>query len=97
MLEKDCILFLEDILFQFFYQHPDFRKELDATGLDKFHVMDKEVPADYGAFLEKARLRLRELGDNELDHQEAKEKAITEEEQKKAKVGAIIHNFRKKF
>ena len=79
-------MFLEDILFQFFYQHPDFRKELDATGLDKFHVMDKEVPADYGAFLEKARLRLRELGDNELDHQEAKEKAITKEEQKKAKV-----------
>ncbi len=87
----------EDILFQFFYQHPDFRKELDATGLDKFHVMDKEVPADYGTFLEKARLRLRELGDKELDHQEVKEKVITEEEQKKAKVGAIIHNFKKKF
>ncbi len=87
----------EDILFQFFYQHPDFRKELDATGIDKFHVMDKEVPAEYGSALEKARIRLRELGDKDLDHQEAKEKVITEEEQQKAKVGAIIHNFRKKF
>lgn len=87
----------EDILVELFYQHPDLRKELDATATDRFHVMDKEVPAEYGMALEKARLRLRELGDKELDHQEAKEKAITEEEQKKAKVGAIIHNFKKKF
>lgn len=87
----------EDVLFEQFYQHPELRKQLDATGTDKFHVMDKEVPAEYGMALEKARLRLRELGDKELDHQEAKEKAITEEDQKKAKVGAIIHNFKKKF
>ena len=87
----------EDILFQFFYQHPDLRKELDSTGTDKFHVMDKEVPANYGAALEGARLRLRELGDKDLDHQETKEKVITEEQQKKAKVGAIVNNFRKKF
>ena len=73
------------------------RKELDATGTDKFHVMDKEIPAEYGTVLEKARLRLRELGENELDHQEVKEHVITEEEQKKAKVGAIIRNFKKKF
>jgi hypothetical protein len=86
----------EEILFQQFYQHPDVRKELDATGTDKFHVMDKEIPAEYGMALEKARLRLRELGDNELDHQEVKEKVITEEEQKKAKVGAIIHNFKRR-
>lgn len=85
----------EDILFQQFYQHPELRKQLEATGTDRFHVMDKEVPAEYGMALEKARLRLRELGDKELEHQEAKEKAITEEEQKKAKVGAIIHNFKK--
>lgn len=87
----------EDILVQFFYQHPDFRKELDATGTDKFHIMDKEVPAEYGMALDRARLKLRELGENELDHQEVKEKVITEEEQKKAKVGAIIHNFKRKY
>jgi hypothetical protein len=85
----------EDILFHYFHQHPDFAKELEATGTDKFHVMDKEIPAEYGPALEGARLRLRELGDKELDHQEVKEKAITEEEQKKAKVGAIIRNYRK--
>ena len=87
----------EDILFHYFHQHPDFAKELEATGTDKFHVMDKEIPADYGPALEGARLRLREVGDKDLDHQEVKEKAITEEEQKKAKVGAIIRNFRKKM
>ena len=87
----------EDILFHFYYSHPDLRKELEATGTDKFHVMDKEVPPEYGQALERARARLRELGDNQLDDQEVKEKAITEEEQKKAKVGAIVNNFRKKF
>jgi len=87
----------EEILFQQFYQHPELRKELDATGIDKFHIMDKEIPAEYGMALEKARLRLRELGEKDLDHQDVKEKAITEEEQKKAKVGAIIHNFKRKF
>lgn len=86
----------EDILFQFYFQNPDLRKELDATGTDKFHVMDREVPADYGASLEEARFRLRELGEKDLDHQDVKEKVITEDEQKKAKVGAIIQNFRKR-
>lgn len=85
----------EDILFQFYFQNPDLRKKLDATGTDKFHVMDREVPADYGTSLEEARFRLRELGEKDLDHQDVKEKAITEEDQKKAKVGAIIHKFRK--
>lgn len=87
----------ENILFHFFHQHPDFAKELEETGTDRFHVMDKQIPAEYGAALEKARLKLREAGDKDLDHQEVKEKAITEEDQKKAKVGAIIHNFRKNF
>ena len=87
----------EDILFHFFQQHPELRKELDATGTEKFHVMDKEVPAEYGQALEMARLRLRELADKDVDHQEIKERAITEDEQKKAKVGAIVANFKKKF
>ena len=86
----------EDILFHFFHQHKDLAKELEATGSDKFHVMDKQIPADYAAALEKARLRLRELGDTEVMEGEVKEKAITEEEQKKAKVGAIVNNFRRK-
>lgn len=87
----------EDILFHFFHQNTDLAKELDATGTDRFHVMDKQVPAEYAQALTAVRTRLRELGDKEVDHQEAKERAITEDEQKKAKVGAIIHNFRKKF
>lgn len=85
----------EDILFHFYHQHPEVRKELEQTGTDKFHVMDKEIPAEYGQALEAARFRLRELGDNELDDQEVKEKVVSEEDQKKAKVGAIIHNFRR--
>lgn len=87
----------EDILFQLYHQHPNLAKELDATGTDRFHVMDKQIPAEYAQALVAVRTKLRELGDKEVDHQEAKEKAITEDEQKKAKVGAIIHNFRKKF
>jgi hypothetical protein len=87
----------EDILFQFFHQHEDLAKELNATGTDKFHVMDKQIAAEYGPALEKARLRLREAGEKDVDHQEVKEKAITEEEQKKAKVGAIIRNFRRRM
>ena len=87
----------EDILFHFFHQHKDLAKELEDTGSDKFHVMDKQIPAEVGPALEKARLKLRELGDTEVQDQEIKEKAITEEEQKKAKVGAIVNNFRRKF
>jgi hypothetical protein len=87
----------EDILFHFFHQHKDLAKELEDTGSDKFHVMDKQIPAEVGAALEKARLKLRELGDTEVLEGEVKEKAITEEEQKKAKVGAIVNNFRRKF
>jgi predicted NAD-dependent protein-ADP-ribosyltransferase YbiA (DUF1768 family) len=88
----------EDILFHFFHQHADLEKELVATGSDKFHVMDKQIPSEYGPALDKARLKLLELGDSEVADQEVKERAITEEQQKKDKVGAIIHNkFRKKF
>lgn len=88
----------EDILFHFFHQHSDLEKELLATGSDKFHVMDKQIPSEYGPALDKARLRLLELGDSEVADQEVKERAITQEQQKKDKVGAIIHNkFRKKF
>ena len=58
----------------------------------------RDAPAEYGPALEKARHRLRELGDAEVGDQQIKERAITEEQQKKDKVGAIIHNnFRKKF
>ena len=87
----------EDILFHFFHQHKDLAKELEETGSDKFHVMDKQIPADFAPALEKARLKLRELGDTEVMEGEVKEKAITEEQQKKAKVGAIVNNFRRKF
>lgn len=87
----------EDILFHFFHQHKDLAKELEETGTDKFHVMDKQIAPDYAAALEKARLKLRELGDTEVLEGEVKEKAITEEQQKKAKVGAIVNNFRRKF
>ena len=87
----------EDILFHFFHKHADLAKELEATGSDRFHVMDKQIPSEYGPALDKARLKLRELGDSEVADQEVKERAITEEKQKKDKVGAIIQNFRKKF
>lgn len=86
----------EDILFQFFHQNKDLAKELDSTGTERFHVMDKQIPSEYAQALNAVRTKLRELGDKEVDHQEAKEKAITEDEQKKAKVGAIIQNFRKR-
>ena len=86
----------EDILFHFFHQHADLAKELEATGTDKFHVMDKQLPPEYGQALEKARLKLRELGDTEVLDKDVKERAITEDQQKKAKVGAIVNNFRRK-
>lgn len=87
----------EDILDAFYSQHSDFAKKLKETGSAKFHMMDKQMGSQvYVDALEKIRTRLRENPDADKAPQIAKESVITEDEQKKAKKGAIINNFRRR-
>lgn len=87
----------EAILDAFYTQHTDLAEKLKETGSAKFHTMDKQIGSQvYVDALEKVRTRLREDSGAEKATEIAKESAITVEEQKKARTGAIIHNFRRR-
>ena len=82
------------ILQAYYEQNKDQANLLKETGSRKFHMMDKKFSHDYVEALETARSKIRESEDVEVKPQVIKESVITEDEQKKAKVGAIINRFR---
>ena len=88
----------EDILEAFYTQFKDAMENLKATGSARFHMMDKQIGSpEYANALTNVRTKLKEReNDAPSGIDEVKNSVITEEEQKKAKVGAIINNFRRR-
>ena len=89
----------EAILLAFYSNHKDLATKLKDTGSAKFHVMDAEFGGQiYADALEQVRTRLREKenDDSVAEVGIANESVITEEEQTKARAGAIIHNMRRR-
>ncbi len=87
----------EEILEAFYTQFKDAAETLKATGSARFHMMDKQIGTpEYANALANVRTKLKEQ-ENEAPGMmdEVKQSVITEDEQKKAKVGAIINNFRR--
>ena len=83
----------------FYTTHKDLATKLKDTGSAKFHVMDADFGGQiYADALEQVRTRLREKenDDSVAEVGIAKESVITEEQQTKAKTGAIIHNMRRR-
>lgn len=89
----------EDILETFYTQFKDAMENLKATGSARFHMMDKQIGTpEYANALANVRTKLKEReNDAPGGIDQVKNSVITEDEQKKAKVGAIINNFRRKF
>lgn len=87
----------EEILESFYSQFKDAADKLKGTGSARFHMMDKQTASpDYAVALANVRTKLKERENDAPANVDAiKQSVITEEEQKKAKVGAIIHNFRR--
>lgn len=86
----------QDILEAFYLQNKDAAQRLLDTGSAKFHLMDKQFGNQlFIESLEAVRTLLRENEDNELTPVDITESVITEDEQKKARTGAIINNFRR--
>jgi hypothetical protein len=88
----------EEILEAFYTQFKDATETLKATGSARFHMMDKQIGTpEYANALANVRTKLKER-ENEApgSTEEVKQSVITEDEQKKAKVGAIVNNFRKR-
>lgn len=88
----------EDILEAFYTQFKDAMETLKATGSARFHMMDKQIGTpEYANALANVRTKLKEReNDAPGGIDQVKNSVITEEEQKKAKVGAIINNFRRR-
>ena len=87
----------EEILEAFYTQFKDAADKLKATGSARFHMMDKNTASpDYAIALANVRTKLKEQeSDAPANVDPIKQSVISEEEQKKAKVGAIINNFRR--
>jgi hypothetical protein len=87
----------EAILEAFYTQFKDAMENLKATGSARFHMMDKQIGTpEYANALANIRTKLKEKENDApgiID--EVKNSVITEGEQKKAKVGAIINTFRR--
>ena len=87
----------EEILEAFYTQFKDAAETLKSTGSARFHMMDKQIGTpEYANALATVRTKLKEK-ENEAPGftDEVKQSVISQDEQKKAKVGAIIHNFRR--
>ena len=87
----------ETILESFYVQFKDAAERLKATGSARFHMMDKVIGTpEYANALVNVRTKIKER-DNEAPSGTGviKQSVISEDEQKKAKVGAIIHNTRR--
>jgi hypothetical protein len=72
-------------------------ENLKATGSARFHMMNKQTGTpDYANALANVRTKLKEKENDAPGMIDViKNSVITEGEQKKAKVGAIIHNVRR--
>jgi hypothetical protein len=87
----------EAILEALYSQHKDRAEKLKATGSARFHMMDKQIgtPLVSNA-LAAVRTRLKEKDAEAPSGGEVvKQSVITKDEQEKAKVGAIINQFRR--
>jgi hypothetical protein len=87
----------EEILEAFYTQFKDATETLKATGSARFHMMDKQIGTpEYANALANVRTKLKEK-ENDAPGltDQVKQSVITENEQKKAKVGAIINTFRR--
>jgi hypothetical protein len=87
----------EEILEALYTQAPELAKKLKETGSARFHMMDKLIGMpEYAVALANVRTKLKESeNDAPANIDSIKQSVISEEEQKKAKVGAIINNFRR--
>jgi hypothetical protein len=87
----------EEILEALYTQAPELAKKLKETGSARFHMMDKLIGMpEYAVALANVRTKLKEAEDDAPANIDSiKQSVISEEEQKKAKVGAIINNFRR--
>jgi len=87
----------EEILEAFYTQSPDLAKKLKETGSARFHMMDKLIGMpEYAVALANVRTKLKERENDAPANVDAvKQSVITKDEQSKAKVGAIINNFRR--
>lgn len=87
----------EDILEALYSQHKDRAEKLKATGSARFHMMDKQIGTPlYSNALATVRTKLKEKDTEAPSGGEVvKQSVITKDEQEKAKVGAIINNFRR--
>lgn len=88
----------EEILESFYTQFKDAAERLKGTGSARFHMMDKLIGSpEYANALANVRTKLKEH-ENDAPGMvdEVKMSVITEDQQKKDKVGAIVNNFRKR-
>lgn len=87
----------EDILESLYTQAPDMATKLKETGSARFHMMDKLIGMpEYAVALANVRTKLKEReNDAPANIDSVKQSVITKDEQAKAKVGAIINNFRR--
>lgn len=87
----------ENILEVFYSQFKDAADKLKATGSARFHMMDTQIGTpEYANALSNVRTKMKEK-ESEAPSSVGviKQSVISEDEQKKAKVGAIIHNMRR--
>jgi hypothetical protein len=87
----------EDILEALYTQFKEAADKLKSTGSARFHMMDKLIGSpEYANALANVRTKLKERDSDAAPVADTiKQSVISEEEQKKAKVGAIIRNFKK--
>ncbi len=87
----------EEILEAFYTQFKDAAEKLKETGSARFHMMDKLIGSpEYANALANVRTKIKERDTDVAPIADTiKQSVISEEEQKKAKVGAIINNFRR--
>ncbi len=87
----------EEILEALYAQHKDHADKLKATGSARFHMMDKQIGSPvYANALATVRTKLKEReAEAPSGGEVVKQSVITKDEQAKAKVGAIINNFRR--
>ena len=87
----------EEIVEAFYTQFKDAAEDLKNTGSARFHMMDKLFGSpEYANALATVRTKLKEKdGEAPSGGDQYSQSVISRDEQAKAKVGAIIHNFRR--
>jgi hypothetical protein len=87
----------EEILESFYTQFKDAAESLKATGSARFHIRDKQIGTpEYANALANVRTILKEKENDAPSNLDVvKQSVISKEQQEKAKVGAIVNNFRR--